>query len=277
MAIHRLIITTTTAVSSVKLNAFTVGFGRAKAFSLILNVHQFTSTCRFLWRKKTVERCRLSIPRLLWPSCLSLRSNVKWTERHLWKVVCINFVFTIVFYLCFCCVRRRRKKESVNLLWRTNRSGSRWLRRLRRRWLRRRWLRRWLLRRPRPRWLRTRSNFNGFGFHSRSFVSRYFVWCNPHQQLTCSSPIKRGILFLSFSGALLLRSILAVLQNNAASGRSLDVADINLPLIMSDLPEAVAGLAPHHVIRERYYIYLYITESLLMIPEINESETMILF
>jgi len=40
-------------------------------------------------------------------------------------------------------------------------------------------------------------------------------------------------------GALLLRSILTVLRNSGATGRSLDVSDINLPLIMSDIPEAI--------------------------------------
>lgn len=67
-----------------------------------------------------------------------------------------------------------------------------------------------------------------------------------------------------YLGALLLRSILTVLQNSGATGRSLDVSDINLPLIMSDIPEAIQDWhhrtrservemtqLPEHTIRER--------------------------
>lgn len=56
----------------------------------------------------------------------------------------------------------------------------------------------------------------------------------------------------TYTGAVLLRSILALLR---ASARSTDVVDINLPLLLSDIPEAIqkwqTGLDTH-VVYERY-------------------------
>lgn len=48
----------------------------------------------------------------------------------------------------------------------------------------------------------------------------------------------------------MLRSILTLLR---ASARSLDVADINLPLMLSDIPEAIANWqGGSHVVYERF-------------------------
>ena len=56
---------------------------------------------------------------------------------------------------------------------------------------------------------------------------------------------------IAMLGAVLLRSILSVL---ASSARSLDVSDINLPLELSDIPEAIANWqdkVESHVVYER--------------------------
>ncbi|XP_046639256.1 uncharacterized protein LOC124320416 [Daphnia pulicaria] len=62
-----------------------------------------------------------------------------------------------------------------------------------------------------------------------------------------------SILGLLSLGAVLLRSILTLLP--ATSARSLDVTDINLPLMLSDIPEAIANWhemkSNQHVVYER--------------------------
>jgi hypothetical protein len=59
--------------------------------------------------------------------------------------------------------------------------------------------------------------------------------------------------FATGLGAVLLRSILTLLP--ATSARSLDVTDINLPLMLSDIPEAIANWhemkSNQHVVYER--------------------------
>lgn len=58
---------------------------------------------------------------------------------------------------------------------------------------------------------------------------------------------------------MLLRSILSVLTTSA---RSLDVSDINLPLQLSDIPEAIANWHNQmetHVVYERLYSLFYFT------------------
>ncbi len=59
--------------------------------------------------------------------------------------------------------------------------------------------------------------------------------------------------YLTDVGAVLLRSILTLLPTSA---RSLDVTDINLPLMLSDIPEAIANwhemTSNQHVVYERY-------------------------
>ncbi|KAK4008560.1 hypothetical protein OUZ56_013696 [Daphnia magna] len=60
-----------------------------------------------------------------------------------------------------------------------------------------------------------------------------------------------SVLGLLSLGAVLLRSILTLLPTSA---RSLDVSDINLPLMLSDIPEAIVkwhGMTSSHVVHER--------------------------
>ncbi|XP_057375431.1 uncharacterized protein LOC130696365 [Daphnia carinata] len=60
-----------------------------------------------------------------------------------------------------------------------------------------------------------------------------------------------SVLGLLSLGAVLLRSILTLLTSSA---RSLDVTDINLPLMLSDIPEAIVkwhGMTSTHVVHER--------------------------